>query len=177
MAQDNTDKVAKYRARKALMEDVDPEELAATAGQVAHEAWKQVKIMKAHQHKNFIRAPGCGDAVPFGWLNVRQKQRAMSDWMLSMSATSAMREAYAKAALLDPIAHMKIVVSLMPKELEVQVSGNVGIVVLPAKVGSTQEWVDMATGKEPKGEILDAEAVSAADTWRKLQEGDGEVDG
>lgn len=172
MPKGDGDKNAKFKARQGLIKDVDPGELAALAGEVAHKAWQNVSIMKAHQHKNYISHNGPDANVPFSWLSIRQKQRAMSDWMLAISATHAMRCAYAEAALQDPMTHMKIVVSLMPKELEVQVNGQVGIVVLPAKMGSTKQWVEVATGeKEVKGEILDAESVTAAETWRRMQEG------
>lgn len=149
--------------QRIAMADMSEEEI----GKIADVAWMDSRMA------NLIIKNGEGRGHPASWAscNARDKQRAVVDFVGSVFISHEFRKRFVKAALEDPLTVAKLYFSTLPKDVEVSVNQQVGIVILPGKAGSVADWMEMAKGEKViDGEVVGSEGQNAAETWKKILE-------
>ena len=145
------------------MADLSEEDIS----KIADVAWMESRMA------NCIIRNGEGRGHPSSWAscNARTKQRAVVDFVGSVFVSHEFRKRFVKAALEDPLTVAKLYFSTLPKDVEVSVNQQVGIVILPGKAGSVADWMEMAKGEKViDGEVIGQEGQDAAETWKKILE-------
>jgi hypothetical protein len=135
-----------YAMDKAIMEET----------RVAHAQFKK---------KN----PACRGEESVRELTTHQKMKVLQDYWTTAFLQQPMRVRFLQAALEDPIGVAKIVASMMPKELNVEVTKKEGVILVPMRMDNVEDWERMAM-RELGGPVIEGEAVetSNADEWESL---------
>lgn len=158
-------KAAMMRERRELINEVDP-----VALKITHRAWNQSRA------NTFIKKDKSGAEFEVQWkaLTLRDKQKASVDWLGGVVMSPEMQYALVKDAMADPqirLSLYKMHYSMMPKEIDISTSAEVGVVILPGKVGNVAQWMEMAKGvKDIDGEVVGEVGADAAQTWKNILE-------
>lgn len=151
----------KQKERKELLSDVRLDELA-------HRIWKQSQVAQRRLNQRTMVYQSNGIAKEYGALNARDRAKVAADFISNVTGIQEYRKAYIQWAVENPGQHMKLQVAIMPKEIEVDVNANMGVIVLPAKMGSVREWEQAAIGNTVDGEVT--ETASPKEVWDNILE-------
>ena len=109
----------------------------------------------------------------FNDLTTHQKMKIAQDFMITAFMSPEIGVRFLEAGKQDPIAFAKLALSLMPKELHVDVQQQTGVVLLPMKAESLEAWTQMVEGHNRKEEIKD---VTPEEFWEKKMGASDDVD-
>ena len=158
--------IDRERQRLDLISDI-PED--AFHG-ISEEAWRDARVANSILLKNQDRTMGAKGST-WDKLNTRQKQKAHMDFFAGVMKTPEYREALVKEMIARPLEVLKIYVSTIPKEVEMNINQQTAVVILPGKAGNVEEWMKMAKGhKDIDGEVVGELGADAAQTWKNILE-------
>ncbi len=138
---------------------------------IASVAWREARIANAILNRGEWRKPG-EKTEPWYRLGTKTKQKAIMDFFGGVLTSQNVRAALVKAIEERPLDALKIFVSTIPKDVEINLNQNqTAIVILPGKAGSVDSWMKMATGEKAiDGEVLGEKGADAAQTWKNILE-------
>ena len=127
----------KRRSRREQINTVDGPSMVdkfdvVTVNNISKRAWGGALGLRQAQEK-ITRAK-------WGALNHREKIKAVTSFLMGIVESQEFQFECAKWALGNPGDVMKMIVALAPKEAEVTVTHEGGVVLLPAKMASIEEW-------------------------------------
>lgn len=138
---------------------------------IAADVWEASLVARANLSPVAEKAVRKDGTLSFTKMNYKDQLRVTANVLVNLMAQPTYLEALAEWAHREPGQLAKMVVGMMPKEVEIDINQNIGIVVLPAKAGSVSDWMDMVNGtKVIDAEAIGTEGVSAAEIWKKTLE-------
>ena len=164
---DQEDGIDRGKQRLDLIKDIPEERFQA----ISKVAWHEARVANAILKRGEWRKPG-EKTETWERLGTRTKQKAVMDFYAGILTSEEFRTAMVKEAIARPIDAMKIYVSTIPKDVEVNVNQNqMAVIVLPGKAGGVAQWMDMVNGsKAIDGEVVGEAGASAAETWKNILE-------
>ena len=166
----------RYRQdRLDLLQDVDKPQVEGEVSdkhlQVAKTCWREARIANAILDRGERKEPG-QKVDSWEKLGTKSKQKAIMDFFAGVMTSEDVRASLVKAIEERPLDALKIYVSTIPKDVEVNINQNqTAIVILPGKAGSVANWMEMANGtKAIDGEVLGEKGADAAQTWKTIME-------
>ena len=136
---------SKYKKRQELIEDIGERRLE----EISNAAWfgaKQQALRETRHNR-------------YGELSIKSKQKVVASYLYSMLDSREAREKVSAWCLEHPGDMLKMIVNSLPKEIETHVTHEGSVVLVPARMGNVQQWLDAANGDQ----IEDAEIVDAAE--------------
>ena len=138
---------------------------------VARTCWREARIANAILDRGERKQAG-EKLESWERLGTKSKQKAIMDFFAGVMTSEDVRASLVKAIEERPLDALKIYVSTIPKDVEVNINQNqTAIVILPGKAGSVANWMEMANGtKAIDGEVLGEKGADAAQTWKTIME-------
>lgn len=97
-------------------------------------------------------------------MTAHQKMKVVQDFWATAFLQPEVRRAFLMKAIEEPMQFAKIMASIMPKELNVEVVRKEGVILLPMRMDSVEEW-EQAALKTIHGEVIDATPVDTENTF------------
>ena len=98
-----------------------------------------------------------------GKADTHSKMKVAQDWLTTAFMHPELRRAFLRKAFEDPIAVAKLVVAMMPKELNVEVSQQQGVVLVPMRMESIDDWEKKVLSGELMGDLSEKPRVGSWD--------------
>lgn len=98
-------------------------------------------------------------------LDTHSKMKTAQDWTTTLFLHPSLRRQFIKQSMKNPLALAKLVVAMMPKELNVEVNNMQGVILVPMRA-NLDEWEKqvLADGRVIEGETLEPRV----DNWEDL---------
>ena len=156
--------IDRQRQRMELISEI-PEE---TFQKISEVAWDGARVANAILRRGERRESG-SKMETWERLNTRTKQKAVLDFFSGVMTSNLFRESVTKMMIEKPLEALKIYVSTIPKEVEMNINQQTAVVILPGKAGNVAEWMQMAKGhKDIDGEVVGELGADAAQTWKNI---------
>lgn len=139
---------ARYKERLTLIDDIDERRLEELSNAAWYGARKQALIEAKKSH--------------YGELNLRAKQKVVGSYLYGLLDSKELRDRVSEWALEHPGDAMKLIVNTLPKEVEVNTTHEGSIVLVPARMGNVQQWLDAAGPQATDVEVIE-DVVPEAD--------------
>lgn len=118
----------------------------------AFQIWEAVKRQSRVANNQFKGVRYTREGLPdWGGMSTHQKMKVAQDFLVTAFMTPEIGVRFIEACMQDPIAMAKLTMSIMPKELHVDVEHKSGVVMLPMKAESVEAWL-ATVEKSGKGE-------------------------
>lgn len=107
-----------------------------------------------------------GTKVP-GTVDSHQKMKIAQDFIAGIFLHPIMRRRFLQAWHDDPIAGTKLLVSVMPKELNVNIEERKGVILVPMRMENVEEWEKKALAGSA-GETIEGQETPRVASWDDL---------
>lgn len=144
--------------------------IQASGGRNAEELYRAIR----HQCKVATKNMHKGATADHNWgtMTTHQKMKVAQDFLVSAFMSPEIGVPFLQACILDPIAGAKLAISIMPKELHVDVQQQTGVVMVPMKADSLEAWMDTVSNHQQQA----PKDVSPEAYWKdKMEAVDGDA--
>lgn len=103
------------------------------------------------------------------------KMKIALDWISTAFLHPVFRKRLLMAALEDPLAFARIMAALMPKDINVQVTKQQGVILVPMRMENVEDWEAKAIAEMSGGETIEMEAQEPrVGSWEEIVAGGGQ---
>jgi hypothetical protein len=135
----------------------------------AMEIYQTVKKDSKVASKNIRMLP---DGTPdWSCMTTHQKMKVAQDFLTGVFLSPEVGVRFIQQAMEDPMAAAKLVTSIMPKELNIEVENKTGVIMVPMREESFDQWIGRVNNQAKTvrqeaqnwDDILDADAAAPND--------------
>jgi hypothetical protein len=139
---------ARFKERQRLIEDIDERRLEELGNAAWYGAKKQALIEAKKSH--------------YGELTLRSKQKVVGSYLYGLLDSKELRDRVSEWALENPGDALRMIVNTLPKEVDVTTTHEGSIVLVPARMGNVQQWLDAAGPQTMDADVVE-DVVPEAD--------------
>lgn len=153
------------RTRQAFLGDADVKALVPVDGlseeelkQMDQEIFGSSRVATHHVNrllKESIHA--CEKIV--GRVDSHTKMKIAQDYIFSAFLHPKIRRQFLKAAYENPLAAAKLGVAMMPKDINVEITQQQGVILVPMRMENTEDWEKKALAAVSGGEPIEVERL------------------
>lgn len=132
---------ARFKARQELIEDIDDQRLE----EISNGAWYGARTAALVAAKK----------SHYGELGLRDKQKVVGSYLYGLLNSKELRDRVTEWALENPGDAMKMIVNTLPKEVDVTTTHEGSIVLVPARMGNVQQWLDAAGPQTIDADVIE----------------------
>jgi hypothetical protein len=154
--------------RVALLKDnpllPTPEEIRALDREIMREC------TVANKHARLLtQEMADGDEKSIGQLSSHSKMKLQQDFFVTAFMHPVMRRRFLEKCYEDPVALAKLSAAMMPKELNVEINQNQGVILVPMRMENVDEWEKKAIASLSDGDTIEGESLPPrVDDWDDL---------
>jgi len=145
--------------RLALLQDADVDEVVMTPEELKemdHEIFGACRV--ANKYANQIVKDRIHGTINSGGIDSHSKMKIAQDYLTTAFLHPRIRQSFLKAIEKNPIAAAKLLVAMMPKDINVEVTQQQGVILVPMRMENVEDWEKKAIASLSGGEIIEGEA-------------------
>lgn len=155
--------------RLELLQDADVDDVVMSQDELKamdHEIFGACRV--ANKYANQIVKDRIHGTINSGGVDSHSKMKIAQDYLTTAFLHPVLRQAFLKAAIKNPIGAAKLVVAMMPKDINVEVTQQQGVILVPMRMENVEDWEKKVIQELSNGTTIEGEQTPRVTSWDDL---------